>query len=106
MFSSSWSLTCKLIFVLAKFLQIVAPSAGKNHAQCNSLFPPTLVLALVVVAVVSVAVKKFGRCLRELSQKTQAAAAVAASIAEVVSLFHAFQVQWMWNSASCLNCLC
>ncbi|GMN73968.1 hypothetical protein TIFTF001_054937 [Ficus carica] len=39
-------------------------------------------LALVVVPVVSVAVKKFGRYLRALSHKTQAAAAVAASIAE------------------------
>ncbi|KAF3444881.1 hypothetical protein FNV43_RR14574 [Rhamnella rubrinervis] len=39
-------------------------------------------LALVVVPVISVAVKKFGRYLRELSHKTQAAAAVAASIAE------------------------
>ena len=42
-----------------------------------------LVLALVVVPVISVAAKKFGRYLRELSHKTQAAAAVAASIAEV-----------------------
>ncbi|KAL1810760.1 hypothetical protein ACET3Z_020825 [Daucus carota] len=39
-------------------------------------------LALVVVPVVTVAVRKFGRYLRELSHKTQAAAAVAASIAE------------------------
>ncbi|PON73646.1 ATP-binding cassette containing protein [Trema orientale] len=39
-------------------------------------------LALVVVPVISVAVKKFGRYLRELSHTTQAAAAVAASIAE------------------------
>lgn len=39
-------------------------------------------LALVVVPAVSVAVRKFGRYLRELSHKTQAAAAVAASIAE------------------------
>ncbi|KAJ7956490.1 ABC transporter B family protein [Quillaja saponaria] len=39
-------------------------------------------LALVVVPVISVAVRKFGRFLRELSHKTQAAAAVAASIAE------------------------
>ncbi|EXB28867.1 ABC transporter B family member 25 [Morus notabilis] len=39
-------------------------------------------LALVVVPVISVAVKKFGRYLRELSHATQAAAAVAASIAE------------------------
>ncbi|GMN68275.1 hypothetical protein TIFTF001_037332 [Ficus carica] len=59
----------------------VAPFAGENHAHCNSLFPP-LELALVVVPVVSVAVKKFGHHLRQLSHKTQAAAAVAASIAE------------------------
>lgn len=40
-------------------------------------------LALVVVPAISVAVRKFGRFLRELSHKTQAAAATAASIAEV-----------------------
>lgn len=39
-------------------------------------------LALAIVPVISVAVKKFGRYLRELSHATQAAAAVAASIAE------------------------
>ncbi|KAK6123132.1 hypothetical protein DH2020_043128 [Rehmannia glutinosa] len=39
-------------------------------------------LALVVVPVISVAVRQFGRYLRELSHKTQAAAAVASSIAE------------------------
>ncbi|KAK1297320.1 ABC transporter B family member 25 [Acorus calamus] len=39
-------------------------------------------LALVVVPAISVAVRKFGRYLRELSHKTQAAAAVASSIAE------------------------
>ncbi|CAN1151697.1 ABC transporter B family member 25 [Linum perenne] len=39
-------------------------------------------LALVVVPVISVAVRRFGRFLRELSHKTQAAAAAAASIAE------------------------
>ncbi|KAL0342444.1 UNVERIFIED_CONTAM: ABC transporter B family member 25 [Sesamum calycinum] len=39
-------------------------------------------LALVVVPVISIAVRQFGRYLRELSHKTQAAAAVAASIAE------------------------
>ncbi|CAN1796166.1 ABC transporter B family member 25 [Linum perenne] len=45
-------------------------------------------LALVVVPVISVAVRRFGRFLRELSHKTQAAAAAAASIAEkVVGLF-------------------
>jgi hypothetical protein len=41
------------------------------------------VLALVVVPVMSVAVRAFGRYLRELSHQTQAAAAVASSIAEV-----------------------
>ncbi|CAH2079814.1 unnamed protein product [Thlaspi arvense] len=41
-----------------------------------------LMLALVVVPLISVSVKQFGRYLRELSHKTQAAAAVAASIAE------------------------
>jgi len=39
-------------------------------------------LALAVVLVISVAVRKFGRYLRELSHSTQAAAAVSASIAE------------------------
>ncbi|KAB5516489.1 hypothetical protein DKX38_027137 [Salix brachista] len=39
-------------------------------------------LALAIVPIISVAVKKFGRYLRELSHSTQAAAAVAASIAE------------------------
>ncbi|KAL3723375.1 hypothetical protein ACJRO7_035546 [Eucalyptus globulus] len=39
-------------------------------------------LALAVVPVISVCVRKFGRYLRELSHSTQAAAAVAASIAE------------------------
>ncbi|XP_042502280.1 ABC transporter B family member 25 [Macadamia integrifolia] len=39
-------------------------------------------LALAVVPAISVAVRKFGRFLRELSHKTQSAAAVAASIAE------------------------
>lgn len=40
-------------------------------------------LALAVVPAISVAVRKFGQFLRELSHKTQAAAAIAASIAEV-----------------------
>ncbi|XP_022850493.1 ABC transporter B family member 25 isoform X2 [Olea europaea var. sylvestris] len=39
-------------------------------------------LALVVVPAISIAVRKFGRFLRELPHKTQAAAAVASSIAE------------------------
>ena len=40
-------------------------------------------LSLAVVPAISVGVRKFGRFLRELSHKTQAAAAAAASIAEV-----------------------
>ncbi|KAL8141883.1 hypothetical protein V2J09_014915 [Rumex salicifolius] len=39
-------------------------------------------LALAVVPLISVAVRKFGRYVRELSHKTQAAAAAASSIAE------------------------
>lgn len=41
-------------------------------------------LVLALVPVVSVAAHVFGRYLRELSHKTQAAAAVACSMAEVV----------------------
>lgn len=48
-----------------------------------SLVATCTVLALVIVPVISVAVRKFGRFLRELSHQTQAAAAVASSIAEV-----------------------
>ncbi|XP_039030578.1 ABC transporter B family member 25-like [Hibiscus syriacus] len=39
-------------------------------------------LALAVVPVISVAVRQFGRFVRELSHKTQAAVAAASSIAE------------------------
>jgi hypothetical protein len=64
------------------------------------------VLALAVVPVISIAVRKFGRYLRELSHSTQAAAAVAASIAEVcehnmnfILLFIYFEVfnSWYWE---------
>lgn len=51
-----------------------------------SLFFCLPVLALAVVPVISVAVRQFGRYLRELSHSTQAAAAVASSIAEVSML--------------------
>lgn len=51
---------------------------------------PCLVLALVVVPIISVGVRKFGRYLKELSHATQAAAAVAASIAEVLSVVYIF----------------
>lgn len=43
------------------------------------------VLALAIVPAISVAVRTFGRFIRELSNKTQAAAALASSIAEVKS---------------------
>lgn len=49
------------------------------------------VLALVVVPALSIAVRKFGRYLRELSHKTQAAAAIASSIAEV-SIHHHYHL--------------
>lgn len=45
-------------------------------------------LSLAVVPVISVAVRRFGRYMRELSHKTQAAAAVASSIAEVCHFAH------------------
>ena len=38
---------------------------------------------MVVVPPISIAVRKFGRFLRDLAHKTQAAAAAASSIAEV-----------------------
>lgn len=41
------------------------------------------VLALLIVPAISLGIRAFGKYLRELSHKTQAAAAVAASIAEV-----------------------
>jgi ABC-type multidrug transport system fused ATPase/permease subunit len=40
------------------------------------------VLALIVVPAISLGIRAFGKYLRELSHKTQAAAAVAGSIAE------------------------
>lgn len=60
-------------------------SSKKYIYYANHLLYYESVLALVVVPAISVAVRKFGRYLRELSHKTQAAAAVAASIAEVCS---------------------
>ena len=59
-----------------------------KQTQCNlnkeiSLITICAVLALVIVPVISVAVRRFGRFLRELSHQTQAAAALASSIAEV-----------------------
>ena len=40
-------------------------------------------LALAIVPAISLGIRAFGKYLRELSHKTQAAAAVAAAIAEV-----------------------
>lgn len=50
------------------------------------LIGPLPVLALAVVPPTFIAVRKFGSFLRDLSHKTQAAAAEAASIAEVLLL--------------------
>lgn len=55
-------------------------------------FLPLSVLALVVVPLVSVAAQRFGVYLRDFSHKTQAAAAMASSIAEVHTLHHLFMV--------------
>ncbi|KAI5556531.1 hypothetical protein BDE02_18G042300 [Populus trichocarpa] len=54
-------------------------------------------LSLAVVPAISVAVRQFGRFLRELSHKTQAAAAASASIAEKVSHYY---------SSFSYNCVC
>lgn len=57
----------------------------QGHLQtCQTLiFFFVAVLALAIVPAISLGIRSFGRYLRELSHKTQAAAAVAASIAEV-----------------------
>ena len=49
-----------------------------------TIFFSSIVLALAVVPVISVAARKFGYHLRELSNTTQAAAAEASSMAQVV----------------------
>ncbi|KAG6498264.1 hypothetical protein ZIOFF_046176 [Zingiber officinale] len=87
MFSTSWKLTCEELVLINIFI-FVLPSI--HHCSSNVNFWNLLgtVLALVVVPAIYIAVRKFGRYLRELSHQTQAAAAVAASIAEkVVGLF-------------------
>lgn len=71
-------------FISSLSLANFALFSRPNCTNCNFfLYLHCIVLALVVVPVISVVVKKFGRYLRELSHTTQAAAAVAASIAEV-----------------------
>ncbi|PKA65880.1 ABC transporter B family member 25 [Apostasia shenzhenica] len=70
MFSTSWRLTRRLEL------------QGAQISKLSTFTFNLTVLSLAIVPVMSVAVRKFGRFLRELSHKTQAAAAVAASIAE------------------------
>ncbi|KAK7388851.1 hypothetical protein VNO78_23678 [Psophocarpus tetragonolobus] len=88
--------TGELLSRLSEDTQIIKNAATTNLSEALRNFSTALIglsfmfatswkltlLALAVVPVLSVAVRKFGRYLRELSHKTQAAAAVASSIAE------------------------
>ncbi|KAG7019986.1 ABC transporter B family member 25, partial [Cucurbita argyrosperma subsp. argyrosperma] len=88
--------TGELLSRLSEDTQIIKNAATTNLSEALRSLSTALIgltfmfstswkltlLALVVVPVVSVAVREFGRYLRELSHKTQAAAAVCASIAE------------------------
>ncbi|CAL9772232.1 unnamed protein product [Musa acuminata subsp. burmannicoides] len=88
--------TGELLSRLSEDTQIIKNAATTNLSEALRNLTTTFIglgfmfstswkltlLALVIVPVVSVAVRQFGRYLRELSHKTQAAAAVAASIAE------------------------
>ncbi|CAL9194362.1 unnamed protein product [Musa hybrid cultivar] len=88
--------TGELLSRLSEDTQIIKNAATTNLSEALRNLTTTFIglgfmfstswkltlLALVIVPVVSVAVRMFGRYLRELSHKTQAAAAVAASIAE------------------------
>ncbi|KAH7673375.1 Peptide-transporting ATPase protein [Dioscorea alata] len=88
--------TGELLSRLSEDTQIIKNAATTNLSEALRNLTTTLIglgfmfttswkltlLALVIVPAISVAVRKFGRFLRELSHKTQAAAAVAASIAE------------------------
>uniref|UniRef100_A0A6N2MZY0 ABC transmembrane type-1 domain-containing protein n=1 Tax=Salix viminalis TaxID=40686 RepID=A0A6N2MZY0_SALVM len=75
--------TGELLSRLSEDSQIIKNAATTNLSEAlRNLTTALIVLALAIVPVMSVAVKKFGRYLRELSHATQAAAAVAASIAE------------------------
>lgn len=82
MFTSSWKLTCKKLSLLSSDSVLIDGISKLTHLLVHHQTMVFTVLALVVVPVISVAVKQFGRYLRELSHKTQAAAALAASIAE------------------------
>ncbi|KAG5039389.1 hypothetical protein JHK85_011865 [Glycine max] len=88
--------TGELLSRLSEDTQIIKNAATTNLSEALRNFSTALIglsfmfatswkltlLALAVVPVLSIAVRKFGRYLRELSHKTQAAAAVASSIAE------------------------
>lgn len=88
--------TGELLSRLSEDTQIIKNAATTNLSEALRNLSTTVIglgfmfstswkltlLALAIVPVISVAVRKFGRFLRELSHKTQAAAAVAASIAE------------------------
>ncbi|XP_041998658.1 ABC transporter B family member 25-like isoform X2 [Salvia splendens] len=88
--------TGELLSRLSEDTQIIKNAATTNLSEALRNFSTAFIgvgfmfatswkltlLALVVVPVISVAVRQFGRYVRELSHKTQAAAAVASSIAE------------------------
>ncbi|KAK6928083.1 ABC transporter-like, ATP-binding domain [Dillenia turbinata] len=88
--------TGELLSRLSEDTQIIKNAATTNLSEALRNLTTTFIglgfmfssswkltlLALVVVPLISVAVRKFGRYLRELSHNTQAAAAVASSIAE------------------------
>ncbi|XP_056170723.1 ABC transporter B family member 25-like [Syzygium oleosum] len=88
--------TGELLSRLSEDTQIIKNAATTNLSQAlSNLSTATIglgfmfatswkltLLALAIVPVISVAIRKFGHFLRELSHKTQAAAAVASSIAE------------------------
>ncbi|KAJ3669794.1 hypothetical protein LUZ60_010118 [Juncus effusus] len=88
--------TGELLSRLSEDTQVIKNAATTNLSEALRNISTTLMglaymfitswkltlLALVVVPVISVAVRTFGRYLRELSHQTQAAAALASSIAE------------------------
>ncbi|KZV46853.1 ABC transporter B family member 27 [Dorcoceras hygrometricum] len=77
--------TGELLSRLSEDTQIIKSAATTNLSESLRNVTTALigiVLALAVVPLISVGVRTFGRYLRELSHATQAAAAVAASIAE------------------------
>ncbi len=75
---------------------------GHNLMGCHWLSYPHLlffhvdaVLALIVVPAISLGIRAFGKYLRDLSHKTQAAAALAGSIAEVLPSEVSPTVWWL-----------